>query len=128
MVALLSPPNSEPPKASKFNHIFIYIHYIVQEIGTKVPSTVRGFKGFHKKRGGWDTFSFIEARGFTVLCLKFLKLSLGRKVNIFKLPRETKISGMCNLFLYIHIALLKNFPKQFELPFYSKYSRCYEVL
>ena len=52
--------------------------------------------------------------------------SLGRKVHFFQL-RTTKISRSLRLSVYINVVLLINFPEQFELCFYFKYSRSYKV-
>ena len=51
---------------------------------------------------------------------------LGEKFIFLELPWDNKISTISKLSVYTHVLLI-NFPEQFELYFYFKYSRSYKV-
>ena len=53
--------------------------------------------------------------------------SLGRKVHFFNALGTTEISRSLKFSVYTNVVLLTNFPEQFELCFYFKYSRSYKV-
>ena len=52
---------------------------------------------------------------------------LGEKFIFFKSLGTTKISRSLKLSEHINVVFLINFPEQFELWFYLKYSRSYKV-
>ena len=71
---------------------------------------------------------FFQKRRFQGFIPAILRMvSLGEKF-IFNSLGTTKITTMFKLPVHIHVVLLINFPEQFELCFFFKYSRSYKVL
>ena len=66
-------------------------------------------------------------QGFISEILRVVSL-LREKFTFFNSLGTTKISRSLRLSVYINVVLLINFPEQFELCFYFKYSRSYKVL
>ena len=118
-MALLS-----PSKASKLNHIFI--HSVMSENDRNMPSIV---SDFHTKLGKKDALSCSEEEisKFNIGNFESGK-SLERKVHFFNSLETTKIFRSFKLSVYINFVLQINFPEQFKLCFYLKYSRSYKVL
>ena len=54
--------------------------------------------------------------------------SIGRKVHFFQLAWDNQNFQESQTSVYINVVLMINFPEQFELCFYFKYSRSYKVL
>ena len=81
---------------------------------------------FHTK----DTLSFYQKRRFQGFISEIFRVVglLGEKFTFFNSLGTTKISRSLRLSVYINFVLLINFPEQFELCFYFKYSRSYKVL
>ena len=77
----------------------------------------------------WDTLSFFKIGDLKVSYLKFSEWQVsGEKSSRFQLPWDNQISTIVKLSVYTHVVLLINFPEQFELYFYFKYSKSYKVL
>ena len=85
------------------------------------------FVTFTRNQVKMDTLSFFKRGDFKVSYLKFCK-SLGKKVHFFNSLGTSKISNSLKLSIYINAVLLINFPEQFELFFYFKYSRSCKIL
>ena len=66
-------------------------------------------------------------QGFMSELLRVVGL-LGEKFTFFNSLETTKISRSLRLSVHINVVLLINFPEQFELCFFFKYSRSYKVL
>ena len=77
--------------------------------------------------GTHAVFSKEEILRFHICNFENVK-SLGRKVLFFNSLGTTKISTIFKLSVYTHVVLLINFLEQFELRFYFKYWKRYEVL
>ena len=92
-----------------------------------VPLIVRDF---HRKLGKRDTLNFFQKRRFQGFISEMLRVVslLGETFTFFNSLGKTKISRSLRLSVYINFVLLINFPEQFELCFYFKYSRSYKVL
>ena len=54
--------------------------------------------------------------------------SYERKVHFLQLAQDSQNFQGLRFSVYINVVLLINFPEQFELCFYFKYSRSYKVL
>ena len=91
----------------------VYLYSFV----TFTRNEVRGTQFFQKRR----------SQGFISEILKVIGL-LGEKLTFFNSLGTTKISRSLRLPVCINDVLLINFPEQFELCFYFKYSRSYKVL
>ena len=75
-----------PSKASKLNHIFIYIHSLMSENDKNVPLIVCDF---HTKWGKRHTLSFFKRGDFKVSYLKFWEWLVScEKSSLFSTPLE----------------------------------------
>ena len=102
---------------------FIFVHSVMNKIGTKVPSIVCVFKGDEVRE---THFYFLkhEILRFHICKLESYK-SIERKGQLFDYLWTTEISSIFKLSVYIDIVLL-NFSKYFQNNlnyfFYSNYS------
>ena len=79
----------------------------------------------NEARGTHLVFQKRRFQGFISEILRVVRL-LGEKFTFFNSLGTTKISMSLGLPVYINVVLLINFPEQFKLFFYFKYSRSYK--
>ena len=77
-----------------------------------------------------ETHSVFQNRRFQGFIFEILRVVglLGEKFTFFNSLGTTRISGGLRLSVYIIVVLLINFPEQFKLCYYFKYSRSNKVL
>ena len=92
----------------------------MSENDKNVPIVICHFHKICGKRG--TLFQKRRFQGFISEILRVVGL-LGEKFTFFNSLGTTKISRRLRLSVYINVILLINFPEQFELFFYFKYSR-----
>ena len=85
--------------------------------------------GFHTKRDRWDTLGFSkEEISWFHIGNSESDISRWRKAHFFQVLGTTEPFRIFRLSVYIRAVLPVNFPEQFELCLYFKYSRSYEAL
>ena len=109
----------------------MFIHSLMSENDRNVPLIVVTFT-ISEVRGtsGEDTLSLFQKRSFQDFTSEILRVVglLGEKFTFVNSLGTTKIPRSRRLSVYINVVLLINFPEQFELCFYFKYSKSYKVL